>query len=60
MPATNRQMAEQGAVRNQEINPDVAGLIWAMLDVADAIREQSAALIDFMGNTGVRTVDMGI
>jgi hypothetical protein len=53
-------MAEQGAVRNQEINPDVAGLIWAMLDVADAIREQSAALIDFMGNTGVRTVDMGI
>jgi len=35
-----------------------AALTLAILDLADAVRDQTAAFTDFWGNTGVRTVDM--
>lgn len=36
----------------------LAGIGHALLDVADAIREQTTTLVDFMGNEGVRTVEL--
>jgi hypothetical protein len=34
------------------------GIGYALLDIADAVREQTKALVDFMGNEGVRTVEL--
>jgi len=35
-----------------------AALVYAVLELAQAVRDQTDTLVDFMGNSGVRTVEL--